>query len=954
MPGWVSTKPTLRHLSSWRLTLCITLLCLYLNSARGVETDIRFDIAAQPLPQALAIFAEQAGLQSLLYAQKDVQNKQSQALAGSFDVDTGLILLLQNSGLGYREVDTGIIVIDPDLPLPAPALAEGNGVETGITPVTSVDTLEERLVMEEVVSVGTRVKGRTATETVVPVDILRNERLLRAGPELGVQLQSLAPAFNFSRTTVSDGTDIVRPATLRGLNPDQLLVLINGKRRHRQAQINIQQVVGRGSSGTDINAIPASAIERIEILRDGAAAQYGSDAIAGVINIVLKADARGTDLVARYGRTRAGDGGNRQVSLSSGVALGEGGGISVSVERHDRGETNRAGVDSRFDPPRVSMRIGDAESDYHSVFINGSLLLDDTNEAYLFGGVSRRDALSAGFYRGAGARPDAPPVSARYVPELYPQGFLPLQTTEVDDDYLTLGLRGEVSSLWDFDSSLTYGENNFTQGTRRSVNVSLGTGSPLTADNGRLQFKQLSLNLDLNGRLDFEWPNTVFVATGFEYRKERYRVHTGDFASYAYGPGDDFSIFIPSPLDPCPTEPGPAPCADGSARDRAQAGMQAFPGFRAGVNRTRDNFALYIDMESNLSSNLLMGVAGRFERYGDVGANVTGKLSFRHQWLPELAVRGAISTGFRAPGLNQRAFTHTLTNIGPDVLTDTLHAAEGSPALEALGVPALEEERSTHASLGLVWVPSDAVTVTLDAYRIGIRDGVVMTDVIAAQTDACAQPADCYLGEVLASLNQNIGAVQFFANAVDSTTEGIDFVAHHLRDLGGLGVLDIHTALHYNKTELDGIQVPATIDPDAFFSQAQIDLIETGQPRQRATVGVDWRKGRWRSSLRFNRYGRVRTSYFTEVNLRVDVPGGEDLQHNTKAEWLLDVDLSYRFGNGLTLALGANNALDVFPDELEPGNVPGFISGGSFVYPWESSPFGINGAFYYGRIAYRL
>jgi len=951
--------PTIRLCRRSRPIQACLFALLLLVMAPVIRADsYTFSIPAQPLSQALTTFAGQAGIDSLIYAQRDLEGLRSTELQGSYSVADALKRLLENTGLSYRQLPGGAFAIvrsgQPKTrraPPPAP-----------VTKTTRPDTEQSHSqLLEEVVSIGTRVKGRTVTETTVPVDILPGEMIQHIGAaELGERLQLLAPSFNFSRTTVSDGTDFVRPATLRGLSPDQMLVLINGKRRHHQAQLNIQQTVGRGSAGTDINAIPLAAVERVEVLRDGAAAQYGSDAIAGVINIVLKDRSAASEMLVGYGGNKAGDGETGDLSLHHSWGLPAGGYLNVTVSSQQRNSSNRAGRDQRFDPPQVSMKIGDAESDAYSLFWNSALPLEQETagrgqpELYLFGGLTRREGRSAGFYRGAGAEPGQPPVSGRYVPALFPSGFLPLQVADVDDDALILGYRAPLTDPWAVDASLTYGRNRFTQGSDLSVNVSLGEASPTRANNGYLEFQQVTANLDFNGQLAPPWALALYVAAGVEYRDERYRIKEGDFVAYAYGPSDDFSVFIPSPVDPCPLQPGPQVCADGSARDQAQAGMQAYPGFRESVNASRDSLALYLDLETQLNHRWTLGAAGRFERYDDAGNSTTGKLSFRYQWTDTLALRGALSSGFRAPGLNQRAFTHVLTNVGPEMLRDTLHAAEGSDAVLALGVDDLQEERSRHGSLGLVWQPGSHATVSLDWYRIDIDDRIVMTDVIPTESVECEGPGNCPLAEVLAALNRNIGAVQFFTNAIDTRTQGADLVISRDIDLSGGGQLQINAAVHLNKTEVTLIEAPSTIAPQVLFSPAQVDLLETGQPRQRYTLGLDWQRGPWRAHLQLNRYGKVKTSFFTEAALGIDVPGSDETAIRSDAAWITDLDLSYRFGRGLQLSLGASNLFDQQPDKLSPSSVPAFFTGGSFVYPWESTPFGVKGAYYYSRLQYNF
>lgn len=816
---------------------------------------------------------------------------------------------------------------------------------TGLNAYANEEEANKQYELEEVVTVGTRVAGRTATETPVPVDVINSDAIARAGAtETGALLQKLAPSFNFSRTTVSDGTDIVRPATLRGLGPDQVLVLINGKRRHSQAQINIQQTVGRGSSGTDINSIPTSAIERIEVLRDGAAAQYGSDAIAGVINIILKSQTETTDLGLHWGTTKENDGDSTTLSANTGFEIGNGGFVNLTVEKRDRDSTNRANGDNRFADNRVTMRIGDAESENEYFHFNSMLPMGE-GELYAFGGLSRREGISGGFYRFAD--------SSRSVNAIFPEGFLPLQTTRVEDDSLSVGYRMPLNNEWNLDASYTYGKNEFENGTKQSVNVSLGANSPTSADNGAIIFEQKTFNLDVAGEMQVGLPDTLYVAGGIEYRDENYEINEGDFVSYAYGPTDDFSLNIYAP--DAPTELAPS-------------GMQAYPGFRPEVttSESRDNYALYLDAETNLTDDLMIATAVRYEDYSDVGANTTGKFSFRYDVVEDFAIRGAVSSGFRAPGLNQRAFTSLFTNLGPNGLAQTLHAPEGSDVALSLGVDELKEETSFNTSLGFVWNWQD-LTLTVDAYYIEIDDRIVLSGNIVPEDNsgaACAVVGSCPIREALDPLGY--AQTQFFTNAIDTKTKGIDFVADYGMDLEEWGNLVVTSVIHYNKTEVESINSPAGIAESMIFDQAQVDLTETGQPRQRFSLSMAWNKGNWDANLRFNRYGKIKTSYFTEsltgdVVIDADGDGNDDFIDNARkvdGVWVADLDLSYAFDNGLRVTVGAENLFDEYPDELNtaadgtPLTVPGLITGGSFGYPWEASPFGINGRFMYARFNY--
>ncbi|MBB3167664.1 TonB-dependent receptor domain-containing protein [Simiduia aestuariiviva] len=905
-----------------------------------------FSIPAQPLADSLLAFAEQSETLRLVFRPAELEGLQAPALEAELEPEQGLARLLSGLPLTVQQLEPGIFLIAPQ--------ASETAVTGRVRPAADQQRDPSRPgaslpvpVMEELVTIGTRAKNRRLQQSTVPIDIVQGYLLERAAPaSLGEQLQSQAPSFNYSRTMVSDGADLVRPATLRGMNPDQLLVMVDGKRRHHQAQINIQQVVGRGSSGTDMNAIPTAALERIEVLRDGASAQYGSDAIAGVLNLVLKEGEQAPELDAQYGHTAQGDGETLIASLSGGLALGEEGSVFLTLEGQDRGATNRAGVDSRFAPPRVSMRIGDTAQSSYSLFANSQWRGSDRYELYAFGGVSRREGLSAGFYRGAGAVAGEPPVSSRYLPALDPLGFLPLQTTRTEDDALTLGAQWQLTEQWNLDLFTSYGANRFMQGTDYSVNVSLGSDSPTQADNGELRYSHWQHGAVASGLVEASGIDELLVTLGVEMRREHYRISEGDFASYAYGPTDNFDLFIPSPLDPCPNEQGALLCSDGQPRSRAQAGMQAYPGYRLAAADTRQSGAWFVESEAQVNAAWTLSLASRWEHYERMGSNLSGKVSMRWSMTPQLSARGTLATGFRAPGINQANFTHIITNIGPDVLTNTLHAAEGNPVLSALNVPALSAERSRQTSVGLVWQPMPALSVTLDAFMIDVADAIALSDVIAAEDEPC--PSACALTEALAQQAHNVGAVQFLYNAMDTRTTGLDLVARY-RWSHRFGSTGVALLAHLNSTEVVALAEPADIPPGLLFSDAQIMLVEQGQPRRRLLINVDWQYLGWTVGVRANHFGSVSTSYFTESGLGVDLPNVQDSVHHSGNAWLLDGDISYSFNSGITLAAGGNNLLDTYPKRLSEDSLLAAISGGSFKYPWEASPYGINGAFYYIR-----
>jgi iron complex outermembrane receptor protein len=807
------------------------------------------------------------------------------------------------------------------------------------TQVEGGEEPEEQRFEEEITVTGTRVEGRSATETPAPVDYIDNETIQSTGAtETGKILQLLAPSFNFSTTTISDGTDIIRPATLRALGPDQVLVLVNGKRRHQQALLNVQQTIARGSAGYDINAIPASAIDHIEVLRDGAAAQYGSDAIAGVINIILKDQTGGTDLTLDLGQTYEGDGDVFLTSFNSGFSLRENGFANLTFEYRDRGETNRAGVDTlRVNPPRVTQRIGDADSEEIAVWLNAELPTA-AGELYAFGGWTNRQGNSSGFFRSAG--------DGRTIPALYPNGFLPTLITEPTDTSLVVGYRGSLVGTWGYDLSANYGTSEFKFREENTANVSYWyepldpanpTGprfgeSATEADTGTLLLDQTSVTFDVAGNVAWDLgEGPLHVATGIEWRNDGYEIEPGDEISYEYGRSNNRNIPI---LD-----------QTGSI---AQPGTQGFPGWspREAVNEDRDNLAVYLDLESNLTSRFLAGAAVRFEDYSDFGSTVTGKLSGRFDFNDAWALRGTISNGFRAPGVQQAFYSQRSTNLNAaGVLTDTLTARQNSDVTRAFGIPALKEETSVNYSVGLVATPTTRFRLTVDVYRIDIEDRIVFSSNIQPEDAAACgtpfNPARCPIRAILDPLG--VGQVLFFTNAIDTETTGADIVALYDHPLAGESLLRFEGAFHFNDTEVADRRSSSSILPaEVLFDQAQVTLVEEGQPGEHFVLSGTYYRGPWTTNLRFNYFGEVAGEGFT--------PG---FKQTWGAKWLTDLSVGYAITDSLKLTVGGLNIFDEYPDEWDSVRAFPFPQLG-FVYGWETLPFGINGGYYFARLNYRF
>ncbi|MGH8309917.1 MAG: TonB-dependent receptor plug domain-containing protein, partial [Steroidobacteraceae bacterium] len=506
---------------------------------------------------------------------------------------------------------------------------------------------DDAAALAEIVVTGTRVQDRSRLDTLAPVDVLTSEALAsQASTELAEALSTIAPSLNFPRPSITDGTDHIRPATLRGLAPDQALVLVNSKRRHQSALVNVNGSIGRGSAAVDLNAIPLAAIERVEVLRDGASAQYGSDAIAGVINIRLREARDGgaaavtfgeyeSDVDTARGSRSENDGSTLTASVWSGLALGEEGFLTLTGEYRDRDPTSRGDLDPRVaslvppEAPRVTSRYGDAQVEDITFYANAGVPLNNDWEVYGWAGLQQRDGESAAFPRLRN--------NANNVLTIYPNGFLPLITTDIQDVTAAWGLRGPIGT-WDADVSLVYGLNDLEYGVENSINGTLGATSPTSFDAGGFDYDQLVLNFGLVRGFDWGGAAPANVAVGLEARQESYSITAGELASYVNGGMG---------------APGSAP------------GAQGFPGFQPSneVDEDRTAVGLYADVETQVTERFLGSIAVRVEDYSDFGSNVTGKVSGRYDFTEGFALRSTVSTGFRAPGLQQAFFTSTATNF---------------------------------------------------------------------------------------------------------------------------------------------------------------------------------------------------------------------------------------------------------------------------------------------------
>lgn len=756
--------------------------------------------------------------------------------------------------------------------------------------------------LDSVVVTGTRVSNRTAGESLAPIDVLNPADLEGTGTtELATALSRLLPSLNFPRPSLTDGTDGARPAQLRGLSPDQVLVLVNGKRRHTGAIVNLNGSQGRGSSPVDLNAIPISAVQRIEVLRDGAAAQYGSDAIAGVINIVLKSGADGGSATASVGQFTAGDGLQREGSGDIGFRLGQEGWLRVAAAVGKDDNTNRAGRDLRnpADPSygRINQRFGDPKVEHQSVFLNSQYDLSPNVSLYAFANANNRDAEAAGFYR--------PGLDSRNIPAIYPEGFLPLIATTSKDRAMVAGIRGTTASYWHWDISGNYGKNSLQFDVEHSLNTQLGPTSPTHFYAGTLNNTEKLLNADFSRDFDVNWLSSpLTLAFGAEYRRENYTIDAGDPTSYFGG------------------------------------GSQVFPGFRpsdAGSN-SRHSHAVYAELDADITQQLSGSVAVRHENYSDFGSTDSGKLSARYAFNDRVALRATASNGFRAPSLAQQNYSTTSTVFIGSVPFEVRTFPVNSPVGRALGAEPLKAEKSTNFSLGLVLQPTDTTALTIDAYQIRIGDRIVLSENLTDPTNGSSTAVRDFL---TAQGFPGVTGGRYFTNAVDTRTRGVDIVGSWRTTLAG-GNLDLTAGYNYNKTDIINTRPnPAILAQNGLnlqrIGRSETGRITMGSPRDKLTLGGNWTLGSWGLRSTLSRYGK-----FTVLNS--SNPANDQ---TFAAKWVLDLATDYALNNW-TFTLGADNVFDQYPDRVIAANS---ISG---ILPYSStSPFGFNGAYVYGKVAYR-
>ncbi|WP_308993172.1 TonB-dependent receptor [Mariniflexile litorale] len=906
-----------------------------------------------------------------------------------------------------------------------------NSKEVIVTSSKSIKVLlQEGVSLDEVMLIGSRNPSRTSVDTAVPVDVIDMAELTTAGPQVSVTqiLNYVAPSFSSNTQTVSDGTDHIDPAQLRGLGPDQVLVLVNGKRRHTSSLVNVNGTPGRGSVGTDLNAIPAASIKRIEVLRDGAAAQYGSDAIAGVINIVLKNNVNeltatvttGANISKNANDHDGGiDGEKTQIDINYGIPLGDNGGfINLTGSLTSRNRTSRAkafsgrifneynaiewqasnagfnlselrtnlgaiqtfaqsvpyfdnalktqianansieelsgynvatGVQGAgilkgvgdFTDQELAVR-GQTRNDYNMSVgqsgldqgqFMGNLEIpfgDKENETkfYAFGGLSYRHGDASGFYRAPGTG------SGRGNTLAYINGFLPDIESDIIDKSLGFGISGKIND-WNVDLSHTWGKNTFAYIITNTTNFYLQASSPTEFEAGLNGFQQNTVNLDVSKFYD-DIMSGLNVAFGAEYRVENFFIEAGEESSYERY---DINGEIASGVAISAT---PALKVTDFYGDQPSEGAQVFKGFTPEnvIDANRNSMALYVDVEGDISEEFLLSGAVRYEDFSDFGSTLNGKLAMRYKLSQNTNLRGAVSTGFRAPSLHQQFYSksNTLFNdqgISQEVGTFT----NNSRAAKLFGIPKLKEETSFNASLGFTSkIPSANLTLTVDGFYIAIDDRITYTGNFSNPNDGSA------LSDVFDNLD--IGQAAFFANAIDTETKGVDVVIAHKANVGK-GKLTNNLAATYSKTTKVGATKGSDILKNAglletYFDESSRVYLELAVPRVKANLSHNLDMGKWNFFLR--------NAFFGSVEDTGTLNDGSGNHPVIGSVVVTDLTIGYNFSDALRLTVGANNLLDVYPDEL-----PGYLtSSNQFVYSRRVSQFGNNGRYVFGRLSFNL
>lgn len=823
------------------------------------------------------------------------------------------------------------------------------GYITNTTVVTASNTYSILLTpsteqLLEIVIVGSRSQNRTVIESPVPIDIIEASSIANSYGKVEINqiLQYAAPSFNATKQSGSDGADHIDPASLRGLGPDQTLVLINGKRRHQSSLVNVFGTRGRGNTGTDLNAIPAAAIKRIEILRDGASAQYGSDAIAGVINIVLKDNTDGVTGGITYGAysTAVGsgyedetgetiwnvegrnrldgedkkfDGNTFRIDMNYGMNLGAKGGFAnFTTEYLSKERTLRPGFPWR-------KGYGSAAVDGFNFMINSSIPLSEATEFYVFGGSNFRQTDAYAYTRDSYANGDN-----RSVPSLYPEGFTPHITSDIRDVSATAGLRHLMGNGWKVDFSNTFGKNNFHYYITGTNNASLGAASPVDFDAGGHSLAMNVTNLDFSRYYDHIAAG-FNLAFGSEFRTERFTIFAGEEASYALYDQNRVAITNPAIQSPAVDSNG----------DELPGAAQGFPGYSPDneVDRSRTNYGLYTEAELSATTDLLLNGAVRFEKYSDFGNTFNAKLAARYSFGEVLSVRGSYSTGFRAPSLAQIHYNLIFNNFVAGASLPSLLSANTSTVTRAFGIGPLKEETAQNTSVGFT-LRLGNFTATVDAYSIDVQDRIVLTDNFDAS-----------------GLGLGVDAAQFFANGVDTKTTGLDVVLAYNHIFGAEHKVGLTVSGNFNNLDIEKIN-SSNLNPFTFFGPFSQAYLQAAAPDYKIGTNLFYTSPKFSANIFLTQFSEVIIQDFQWVDTPATTQAEADALYAVATDvyehaMTVDVNLTYNLTRSLSLTVGANNLFNKYPTP----QFDGWTDQGGMN---DSVQMGSDGAYFFGRIGFKL
>ncbi|AOE80963.1 TonB-dependent receptor [Pseudomonas lurida] len=864
----------------------VPLASLLLSFAASAEEARQvYHIAPGPLDEVLLNISRQSG--QVISFTPQLSHYSSASVDGSLSAQQAVDAALRGTGLQVQVSPDGAFIIKEGAVKSAQATSN----------VKAQTSAAQAPTLDRVVAIGTRRSDATALTSAAPVDVINAEELKQTGAtSLNQALFQLLPSFNFPQNQSATRGQNPKGASLRGLAPDQTLVLINGKRRHASAVVNISGGVPFiGAQPVDLDMIPISSIDHVEVLRDGASAQYGSDAVAGVVNIVLKERDSGGQVNTQLGKYAQGDGFSKTTDGWYGLGLPGDGFLTLSFNTLNNKPTDigdRYVADGHLQDPRW----GGTGRDKFNLAANAEIGLSDQWRLYSFATFGQDKSVN-----------NTPPLLANNpnnVPGIYPNGTIPKYRYRYEDGALTVGTRYEDETLGRFDLSATYGRDKHDELAFNTVNPSYGLNSPTQFDVATLVNDQTNIGLDYAKDLEVNWSShPLTVSAGIAYRHEQYRLEEGDYESYSFGGINGVQVGAVQASGLTPDDAG---------------------------TYKRDVGGVYVGLEHQLTDKFQVGIAGRTEHYSDFGSATTGKLSARYDFTPQVGLRATVNNSFRAPTLGQIGTSWTTTtNVdinGNPVLTRMLPA--DNPAARALGAEPLKPEKSTNYSLGLVLRPIENASLTIDAYQISIRDRLLYSGGISGPR------AEQILQQ--AGFGQYTWA-QFMTNAANTRTRGVDIVGKYNLDLAQYGALSLSAGYTKARTTIEKVHE----NPNGFdiLTREARGFLEHGYPEDKLVLGATHKIGAWTIALSETRYGEYRKYAASEANAQYD--------QTFAAQWNTDLDVNYAFTQQLRLSVGANNLFDSKPDDFNtrlrqtPGQQYSYLS-----------PSAPEGAFYYTRLSY--